>query len=552
MSSPAPRPARPNTRRPRFFTPMRIAALMVVLVAALGVGYVSYQRVSAQPAPAVQTTTVRLGTVAVTVAASGSVVDTKQSRLSFGSSGKLNELPVNVGDSVKAGQTLATVDPAPYQTKLDQAQSALRQAQIKLDQLKASPAAVDVSAAQAAYDSAVAKLNDLAGPPSDSSLDSAQQSVDSAQAALQKAQNDLATLQAGPTQDAITIAKADLAKKQAALQQAQGEYDKVSWHPDVAMLPQALALQQATIDYQSSLASYNQTMAPPKPEDVAADQKTVESAQASLQAAESSLNELKAGAKASDLEAARSAVAQAKAALDDKTAGPTAQDVALQQEAIIVAQTNVNQAELDLANTKIVAPFDGVVAAVSGNPGEQVGAGTAVVTLVDPLAVRVDATVDETDVAKIAVGQSAQVTFDALTGQTFNGKVIALAPSGTVQQGVVSYLVSVQLDPAKQVLPAGLTANVTITVNQKDNVLVVPNRAIQVQGRSRVVEVETATGIETRQVQVGISNDQLTEITSGLQQGDKVIIPSTSTAAPRVNVGGLGGGLGGGPGGFGR
>jgi RND family efflux transporter MFP subunit len=197
----------------------------------------------------------------------------------------------------------------------------------------------------------------------------------------------------------------------------------------------------------------------------------------------------------------------------------------------------------------LTAPYPGAVAAVGGAVGEQVGSGTALVTLVDTRQVRVDVVVDETDIAKVQPGQSASLTLEALQGQRIPGTVAVIAPTGTVTQGVVNYTVQIKVDPAQaQGIRPGMTATAQIITQSKDNVVSVPNRAIRTQGRNRTVEVlETDGKTSTRQVQTGLANDQVTEVTAGIQPGDRVVIPATTTAAARVpGLGGPGGGPGGG------
>jgi len=144
------------------------------------------------------------------------------------------------------------------------------------------------------------------------------------------------------------------------------------------------------------------------------------------------------------------------------------------------------------------------------------------------------------------------LTFEALPNQRVPGKVAVVAPLATVQQGVVNYAVQIQVDPAQAAgIRPGMTATASIVVAQRDDVLVVPNRALRTQGRNRTVEVMDAEGKSaTRQVQTGLANDQLTEVLNGLQPGDRVVIPTTGTAT-NVRVPGLGGGaaFGGPPGG---
>lgn len=524
------------------------AVLLAVFLVSSAVGYAAYQRffASASPAAPLQTAAVRRGSIAATVSAAGSVVPNKQSKLTFATSGTLQEINVGLGDRVKAGQVLARLDTTPLEIKLAQAKSSLRSAQIKLDQLKAGATADEITAAKAALAAAEAKYNEIVRGPTEADLKAAEQSVANAQANLIKAQAELAKLKAGPSQDEITVAKADLEKKQAALQKAQADYDRVAWRGDIIARPEAVALQQATTDYQSALASYNIKIAPPKPEDLAAGEKAVETAAAALASAQAKLDELKAGPKAADVQSAQSNVASARAQLALKSGQASEHDLATAQEQVTSAELSVRQAEADLAKASLIAPFDGVVAAVALNVGEQTS-GTSTITIVDPNSVRVDVTVDESDVSKLSLGKTAQVAFDALPDTRLPAKVVGISPSANVQQGVVTYLVSLNLEVEGVYLPAGMTANATITVDQRDNVLLVPNRAVRTQGRNRVVEVLANGKPETRTVTIGMSNDQFTEVTSGLQENEQVIIPTTTTTSP-ARVPGMGG-FGGPPGG---
>lgn len=540
VSSPPTAPGRRSGRVTRF----HIAVLVVAWLIAAGVGYRSYQSLVAPVEAAVQgiPAAVQRGTLTATITASGSVVSTKQARLTFGVSGKITETMVGLGDTVKAGQPMAKVDATQLEIKLAQAQSSLRQAQLKLQQLKTGATAEEIAAAKAAYDSAVARYNEVAKGPAESDIKAAEQAVASAEANLIQAQNNLATLKAKP--DPNDIRDAELALEQAKLSLYATQIDRDAtcgrgkgYQCDAANA-QVMAREAAVTQAQLKLERAKQ---PAKPEEIANAEKAVQSAQAALDAARARLAQSKAGPTAADLAAAKSAVDSAKAQLELKTRGATAEDIALAEEVVKQAEIAVKTAELDLQSAIIVAPFDGVVASIGGNVGEQIASGTAMFTLVDPKSVRVDVNVAETDIPKVTVGKSAVVTFDALSGQRFQGKVIAISPSATVQQGVATYLVSLAVQANDVTLPAGLTTTASIVVEEKDGVLMVPNRAIRVEGRNRVVDVLVGDKTETRQVRVGMSNDQFTEVTSGLSEGDQVVIKSTTTAAPRVPaMGGMG------------
>jgi len=158
---------------------------------------------------------------------------------------------------------------------------------------------------------------------------------------------------------------------------------------------------------------------------------------------------------------------------------------------------------------------------------------------------RINARVDESDVARIAVGQPAVVTVDALPNQNMTAHVAFIGAIPTISQGVVNYPITLDLDPTEAPIRPGMTANVAVEVTRRENVLLVPNRAVRTQGRNRIVEVMVDGKPVVRPVTVGLSNDQFTEIANGLQEGDEVVIPSTTTAAPRVSGPGGFGGVGG-------
>ena len=115
----------------------------------------------------------------------------------------------------------------------------------------------------------------------------------------------------------------------------------------------------------------------------------------------------------------------------------------------------------------------------------------------------------------------------------------AVSPSGNSTSGVVTYPIAINLEiPQDITLPSGMTASVIVTINRKTDVIVVPTRAVRRQGREQMVEVVAGDGTQMKAVQVGMTNDQQTEITSGLADGDVVVVPGTGTAPVRTGGGG--------------
>ncbi len=571
-----------------------MAAVALIVVA--GLGYVAYDRFLAKPAyPPINGTPVKVarGDVAASVSATGAVVATRQSRLTMQATGRLKELPVKMGDQVKAGAVLARLDTAPLELKLAQAKSLLKTNQIKLDQLKAGARPEEIAQAEAAVASAQGRLNDLQAGALPQDIQQAQAAAEAAAAQVRQAQAKLDALRAGPTPDVISAAEqgvqaaqaqldkanADLArltspspdelaqaqtqvdKAKAALAVAQANYDKIAWKADKAARQEGVVLQQATLDYQNALAQLRLKQQP-RQSDVEAAQKAVDAAQAQVQAAQAKLAQLKAGptdedvrqaqaavdaaaglyqqalarvdarkagAKPGDVQAAQAAVQQAQQALAIKKQPATAQDIALAEEQVNAAQLAIQQAQLDLDNATLVAPFDGVVGPVVANVGEQIANGSVVLMLVDPKAIRVDASVDEADVAKLAPGKAAQISFDALPDKKYGGKIVGIAPNATFQGGGPTYTVSVSFDDPSVAIPPGATANVSVVTAEKKNVVLIPNRAIKRFGRSPSVDVLVGPGrTEPRAIKTGLGNDQVTEVTEGLAEGETVVIPQSA------------------------
>ena len=471
-------------------------------------------------------------------------------------------------------------DLASAQTSLDQAKTKLAQL---MDQAPVKPedianAELSVKNAQINYDKAVADAGNVGrsgGPSSQAAADAA---VKQALISLETAQNNLSKLKnQGPTDWDLRLAQQSVDSAQNSLNKLKSPSPSDVQAAETAVLQAQTSLDKLTkpspLDVQAAQESVNQAQVTldklrnPSPADVASAQQTVLSAKANLeklqtptdadvQAAQQAVIQAQASVdkflngNVYDVQSAQLALAQQQASFELKKQGSAAADILAAQASVEQADASVKKAQTDLDGAILKAPFAGSVSVIAFNLGEQVGAGTAAVTLVDTRQARIDVVVDETDVAKIQPGQTVNITFEALQGQRLAGRVAMVAPVATVQQGVVNYPVQISVDPA-QALAAGvrpgMTATAAVVTQAREDTVVVPNRALKTQGRNRTVEVLLADGkTEQRTVQVGLANDQQTEVLNGLQPGDRVVIPGTTTAAPRLGGAG-GGGFAGGP-----
>ena len=469
---------------------------------------------------------------------------------------------------------------APRPEEIVAAEAAIQSAQAKLADVEGGALPQDVVQAQSAVEQAAASIrqasarrDQVRSGATSADVAAAEQAVQTATSNLQRAEIDLARVQGGPKAEdirqaelALEGAKNSLWAQQISRDQACGraigcetanaqvaaaETNVTKATEAVAALkagadPRDVASSQAQVDaaresLRAAQSRLQQVKSGPSGDEVRQLDAQVESALASQQSALAKLDAIRQGPRSAEVAAARTALVQAQTQLALKRSPVTPAEVALAEEAIKAAEIQLQQAQLEVENATLVAPFDGVVGAVTANVGEMVGSGTAVLTLIDPKATRVDISVDETDIARLAPGKPATITFDALADKRYTGKVIGIAPNATVQQGVATYTVSVSIDNPDQPLPAGLTANVAVVVAQKENVVLVPNRAIKRQGRNQVVDVLVGDKPETRQIKTGLGNEQVTEVVEGVAEGDMVVIPTTTTQTPRVGPFGGGG-----------
>lgn len=260
--------------------------------------------------------------------------------------------------------------------------------------------------------------------------------------------------------------------------------------------------------------------------------------------AQTALDELKAGADAQDIAAAREKLAEVKESLAELQAGAddfeirTAQNTIAQRRAsLATAQNNLADAQEAFRDCTVRAPFDGVIARIQVQPTDQASASTVLATLLTSAKIA-QVSLNEVDAAKIKVRQKVTLTFDAVTNLEIAGQVFEVDPIGTVSQGVVNYTAKITFDTQNDQVKTGMSVGAAIVTDFKADALLVPNSAVHQSANGATVQVlngiepnidSTAQGVtsptlpETRAIQIGLANDQQTEVTEGLQAGDQVV-----------------------------
>ena len=419
----------------------------------------------------------------------------------------------------EARESLATVRAGPTEAQLASAEAALATAQENYEELLAGPNPEDVQRAKLALDRArnsrwstqMSRDSTCGGrQASSASCDSANVQVLNSEISVQLAEMSYQEAQTPATAAAIANAAAQV-------QRAKEDLEELRNSPDALDLAQA--------ESQVTQAEYN------------------------LASAQESLAELEAGADPLDLARAETQVTQAEYELaksqDDLAemeAGSDPDDVEVAQARLVSDQADLEEAQEALEAATMVAPFDGTVAYVGAKVGDLVWSNTVIVELSHLSELEILAMVDETDISNVEVGQQVLITFDALPGQKFSGKVLSVPVQGTLSQNVVTYEVPVSLEGAEDApLKPKMTANLKIILGKRENVLLVPAMALQYgEGLVTVlVQDDPDAPPVMADVEVGLSDGTFTEIVRGLNEGDQVAIVFAAVEESQFGFGGM-------------
>lgn len=194
---------------------------------------------------------------------------------------------------------------------------------------------------------------------------------------------------------------------------------------------------------------------------------------------------------------------------------------------VLAAQNSWEEAKVKLNYAFVYAPISGIVSEVTTQQGETVVAGLnapTFITVIDLSKLQVECYVDETDIGKIKIGQPATFTVDAFPNKIFKARVKTIYPGAIIKNNVVFYDVVLEiLDPYENILRPEMTAQVTIIAGKKDNVLVVPSRAVKIDNQGNYyVMVKKRNKWEKRIIKIGWESQGKTEVLSGLKEGEEV------------------------------
>jgi RND family efflux transporter MFP subunit len=411
--------------------------------------------------PEKPTYTVERGSVIDQLTFTGRVSPVREAELYFRADGRVLDVYVARGDAVRAGDRLAELDVAAVHRQLARADLALESAQTDLASAEA----------ELAYN-----------------LDRARVNLETEQIALNK-------LNGYDTDVDLAVVQAELEQAALALQKAQANYDRVAFAPDIAMRPEAEALQQATLAHARARAAYVQAVrqAAQRSYDVQAQQKRVELSQLEVE--------------------------RLQAGVDPRLA-----------QAVTKAELELADLQAQITDTLILAPFDGEVTALSTAAGKAVQGFDPVLVVADPAELEVTAELPADDMQKLSEDQPATIVPVEYPGQELPASIRSLpypygsgGSAGGLNEEDRATHVSVEFRDLA--VEPGDLVRVTVVLEQKDGVLWLPPAAIRTFEGRKFVVVQEGPGQRQSDVILGIESDDRVEIVSGLEQGQVVVGP---------------------------
>ncbi len=483
-----------------------IVAAVVLIAALVVVGCSSLPGAQEEAGTPDETAIAREGTLEVAVEATGNLLPHTEVSLSSSSGGRVAAVLVEEGQFVEAGQALVRLETDELALQVAQAEATLAAAEAQLAQLLA-PARPEEVTAQDANVRAMA-----------------------AQVSASAASRD--QLVAGADGGEIASAEAELAS---AIAEQHGAFDR---HENTMT---CVTIEAGTRMRDGTILPEEMVICPAlgAPEEQA--RYALAAADASLALAQARLDDLMDGPDVNQERAAQADVAvsaaqrdASQAQLELLLAGATQEQIDTSQASVDEARVRLDEAQLALEKATLTAPMAGIVTSLDLQPGQIVNANQAIVVLSDLAALDVEVSLDETDVARVAVGQEVRVTVDALPGVQIAGQVTRVASVAESQAGVVLYPVTVRLSPSGNLtaetesasggLMAGMTAEVEISVATQENAVIVPLRAVHSEGERAYVERLSGGRVEQVAVELGLVTDTEVGITVGLAEGDEVVV----------------------------
>ncbi len=504
--------------------PISIISIIVILGLAAG-GYFYFGR---EANPEFDVAIAKRSDLIQEVSVTGRVKPTRSVELAFEKSGKVSAVYADIGKQVSAGQILVVLENSELAAQLLQAEADVKIQEAKLNELRRGTRQEEIQVQEVKVENAKVALEDAKTNLIDKIRDAYSKSDDGVR-------NKVDQFFSNPRSSSPQINISGFNKEmEVEWQRVLIEFLLNSWQNSLIGLSASGDLDTRLKEAKSNLeevrdflnlvassvnaltvnANLSQTTIDTYKSDVSTGRTNLNTAIVNLSAAEENYR------------SAKSSLTLAENELFLKKAGTIEEQIAAQEAQVEKAKANVENYRAQISKTILRAPISGMVTKQDAKVGEIVSANTPIVSLISASQFEIEANMPEADIAKVKLGNTAKVTLDAYGNDiSFNVKVTAIDPAETIIDGVATYKTTFQFTDKDERVKSGMTANIDISTEKREGVIVIPQRAVITKNGDKIVRLLEGETPKEVKVKTGLrGSDGNIEIIEGINEGDRVII----------------------------
>lgn len=472
------------------------------------------------------------GNVVQEVSESGTVKMGEEINLSFKNSGRVEKIFVKVGDEVEAAKGLAQLDITQLSVQLGESQAALAVTQAQLNKLLAGASAEEIEVAETEVKNKQISL-DTAKENLNQAYEDALNTLDDSYLKLYNALITVNLVQRTyfySSDQESTLVRINKDKMESAIAEIKSYLDIAKNNSTNDSIDTAISEMRRALDtasgalgiirgaceaplYQSRVSSTDKTS-------LDTHRTNINTALTNITNSQQNISSMKLSQAS-----AEGALNKAQNELSKLKAPPRQEDIDLYQSQVKQAQAKVNILNVQIQDSTILVPTAGQITKVNKRTGEIVQATETVISILPRSPFQIEVDIYEEDIVKVKIGNPVDIKLTAFPDRTFQGKVITIDPAEKLIEGVVYYEINIDFEEAPPEIKPGMTADITVKTDLRENVLTVPKTAIEKKDDQVIIQILKDKKIEERQIQIGLegSND-LVEVISGIQEGEEIVI----------------------------
>lgn len=484
--------------------------------------------------PTFELAEVSRGNVLQEISETGQVKKGEEIYLSFKSSGRLEMIYVAVGEKIKEGDILAKLENTEFRIQLKEAQANLDISQANLAKLLAGASQEEIRIAQTDVSNAEISL----GVAEQNLTDAYEDALNVLDDSYLKIYNSFIiadliqrTYFSSSDQESINV-KENKNRINSALSQVKPYLDTAKDSQKNEDVDLALSETKKTINIATDALkiiretceteTYRNRVSTTDKTSLDTQRTNINTALTNVTNSQQTISTMKLSVE--------TASGQLKAVQDKlalTTAQPRQEDIDSYRAQVKQAESQVNLLTNKIEETVLKSPISGEVIKINKRTGEivQPSLSESIITVLPEAPFEIDADIYEEDVAKIKIGNTVEISLIAFPDKIFSGKVSSVNPSQKLVEGVVYYEVKISFEEPPEGTRPGMSADITIKTDYRENVLIIPEDAIQKKGEKLIVQVLKDNHFEDREIEVGLKGNNTVEVISGLTDGEKIVIP---------------------------